>query len=255
MNDRDPLLDIRAAARFLQVSETSLRRWTNQGRLACFRVGGRRERRFRRSDLMAFMEGQSHRHLAGVAGATQREARKIVDPRPDGGHATHGCAFYSSEREQATQAARFLSDGLHPEVVHFLVVAPQARRSILARIEARRPSVQADIDAGRLVLSEYSTSVDAQIEYWEIAFERAVSAGASQLRVVGDVTGAPFAGEGDVDVALGYEEQYERILSQRFPVTTVCQYDARPLRGLDVVRLLHGHAAACVPARRPHMPA
>lgn len=255
MNESDPLLDIRAAARFLKVSETSLRRWTNQGRLVCFRVGGRRERRFRRSDLMACMEGPSHGPFGGVAGAIPEETRPAANSRPEQGHATHGCAFYSSEREQATQAARFLLDGLHPEVVCFLVAAPRARRSILARIEARMPSVQADIDAGRLVISEYVTCVDAQIEYWEMVFERALGGGASALRVVGDVTRAPFAAEGDFDVALEYEEQYERTLSQRFPVTTVCQYDARPLRGLDVVSVLHGHAATWDPSWRFHEPA
>ena len=55
-DDSEPLLDIEQAARFLNVSETSLRRWTNDGRLACLRVGRRRERRFRRADLLAFLE-------------------------------------------------------------------------------------------------------------------------------------------------------------------------------------------------------
>ncbi|HVH08770.1 MAG TPA: helix-turn-helix domain-containing protein, partial [Gemmatimonadales bacterium] len=54
-NDSD-LLDIREAAALLGVSATSLRRWTNGGRLPCFRLGGRRERRFRRADLLAFLE-------------------------------------------------------------------------------------------------------------------------------------------------------------------------------------------------------
>ena len=56
VDESEPLLDIEQAARFLNVSETSLRRWTNDGRLACLRVGRRRERRFRRVDLLAFLE-------------------------------------------------------------------------------------------------------------------------------------------------------------------------------------------------------
>ena len=40
MSEADELLDIEQAARFLNVSETSLRRWTNAGRLACLRVAG-----------------------------------------------------------------------------------------------------------------------------------------------------------------------------------------------------------------------
>lgn len=59
MPEGDELLDIKQAARFLKVSETSLRRWTNSGRLPCLRVGRRRERRFRRADLLAFLEDPS----------------------------------------------------------------------------------------------------------------------------------------------------------------------------------------------------
>jgi len=65
MSDPDNLLDISQAARFLQVSETSLRRWTNAGQLACLRVGLKRERRFRRADLLAFMEDQPAKSSTG----------------------------------------------------------------------------------------------------------------------------------------------------------------------------------------------
>src|SRR3981189_582967 len=50
------LLTIKQAAALLSVSQVSLRRWTNEGLLASMRVGGKRERRFREADLLAFME-------------------------------------------------------------------------------------------------------------------------------------------------------------------------------------------------------
>src|SRR5947207_14887740 len=55
MADDQKFLTIAEAAAFLRVSETSLRRWTNSGKLRSFRVGGRNERRFLREDLLAFM--------------------------------------------------------------------------------------------------------------------------------------------------------------------------------------------------------
>src|SRR5882672_8850781 len=67
MSDRDQMLDIRQAAELLNVSETSLRRWTNAGQLACLRVGRKRERRFRRADRLAFMEEQPRPTQEGVA--------------------------------------------------------------------------------------------------------------------------------------------------------------------------------------------
>ena len=77
MDRDDDLLDIKAAASLLNVSETSLRRWTNAGLLHAYRVGGRRERRFRRSDLLAFLQrGSGDQSSAALGG--------------------HVCGFYSS---------------------------------------------------------------------------------------------------------------------------------------------------------------
>jgi len=56
MPEKQRFLTITEASEFLQVSETSLRRWTNSGKLRCFRVGGRSERRFLKEDLLAFMQ-------------------------------------------------------------------------------------------------------------------------------------------------------------------------------------------------------
>src|ERR1700675_3984451 len=55
MPEKQRFLTIGEAAEFLHVSEISLRRWTNSGKLRCFRVGGRNERRFLIEDLLAFM--------------------------------------------------------------------------------------------------------------------------------------------------------------------------------------------------------
>jgi excisionase family DNA binding protein len=46
MSKPKPLLTLDEAATYLAVSKTTLRRWTNDGRLACHRVGPRNERRF-----------------------------------------------------------------------------------------------------------------------------------------------------------------------------------------------------------------
>jgi len=52
------LLNIKEAAEFLNVSEMTVRRWTDNGSLRCYRVGGRRARRFKPQDLMAYLEGK-----------------------------------------------------------------------------------------------------------------------------------------------------------------------------------------------------
>ena len=164
MIDQEELLDIKQAARFLKVSETSLRRWTNSGRLACLRVGHRRERRFRRSDLLAFAEEQP-------VGAPARP--KL--PQTEGSHL---CGLYASELSRVNLAVAFLADGLQSESVSYLAAEPDARSQIVAHLERRRPSIEADVAAGLLVLSEYAASTPAQLDFWETTFNAAATAGA-----------------------------------------------------------------------------
>src|SRR3989442_8335438 len=222
MGDQDELLDIKQAAQFLKVSETSLRRWTNAGQLACLRVGRKRERRFRRTDLLAFVE---HQPVAGAARS-----------RSPG---SHMCGLYASDLSRVNLAVGFLADGLHPGSVSYLAAAPDARDRILAHLERRRPTVHSDIDAGRLVLSEYAASPPAQLDYWETTLGAATRAGAQSLRVVGDGSGGlgtRLAPHELVEYELGYDR-----LQQRFRVATLCLYDVRRSSGLDVLDVLNCH--------------
>jgi transcriptional repressor of dcmA and dcmR len=215
----DDLLDIKQAAQFLNVSETSLRRWTNAGRLACVRVGRKRERRFRRADLLAFVEEQP----AG--------ARAV----------THLCGLYASELTRAKLAADFLADAFQPGSVTHLAAAPAVRDQIVEHLERRRPAIPADIKAGRLVFVECPASRQAQdlLDYWDGMFAAARRAGARSLRMVGDVSGGPA-----LQLARNELVEYERLyneLAQRLRVPTLCLYDVRHSSGLDVLDVLQCH--------------
>jgi transcriptional repressor of dcmA and dcmR len=241
MRESEEFLNIKQAARYLNVSETSLRRWTNSSRMACVRVGGKRERRFRRADLLAFVEEHP---AAGAAGAVRShpagDRHTVIAgiPLP---HGSHLCGLYASDRGRMQQAARFLADGLRPGSVCYLAAAPDVRDHILAHLKEGCPSLQANIDAGRLVLSEYAASADAQYDYWETNFVAATHGGAHSLCVVGDVMGGRLAQGQKVDAAVEYEVGYDRLLAQRFPVVTLCQYDVRRFAGLDILKLLGCH--------------
>ena len=43
------------ASEYLQVAKVTLRRWTSKGQLRCVRIGSRGDRRFRKSDLDAYI--------------------------------------------------------------------------------------------------------------------------------------------------------------------------------------------------------
>jgi transcriptional repressor of dcmA and dcmR len=210
------LLDIAQAAALLHVSQASLRRWTNRGLLRCFRIGGRRERRFRRDDLMAFVEGQSTATSAG-----------------------HLCGFYTSDRARIRQTARLLGDGLAAGSVCILAVQPDVREQVLAQVARRRRSLRRDVDAERLIVTEYADRAPTQLAYWKTRFAAATGSGAASIRVVADVSGGRL-GRGSFDRVLEYEGAYGR-LSQGFPVATMCLYDARAHSGLETAGVLAVH--------------
>ena len=217
------LLDISEAAAFLRVSETSLRRWTNAGRLRCLRVGGRRERRFRRDDLLAFLD---------------QEGSATSPPAPN-----HFCGLYTSDLGRVREAAAFLAAALQPHMLCLLVAAKGIQRAVIALIERDHPSLRSEFQAGRLAVAEYRASATAQLEFWDTRVRAALDAGISHVRVVGDVSGGrlgrlPFA------ELLDYEAEFARSIAGRFPVTTLCQYDARALTGLDAAALLQRHDRA-----------
>ena len=227
--EREDLLDIKQAARLLGVSETSLRRWTNAGRLACLRIGRRRERRFRRVDLLAFLEEQPALapapHHAVIGGM----------PIP---HGTHLAGLYATDTGRAKLAAGFLADGLHPGSACYLVGAPSVHREILTYMEQGRPSLRTEIDAGRLVLSEHAASAGAQLDYFETAFRAVTRAGAHSLRLVGDMWSArALARDGLVE----FEAAFDDLVAPRFPVVALCQYDVRRFSSLEVFNALQGH--------------
>ena len=239
MGENEELLDIQQAARFLNVSETSLRRWTNAGQLACLRVGGRRERRFRKADLLVFMEDQP---------AGDREVPPAVPPPEPkyitvGGvplpHGAHLCGLYSSEVGRIRQAVEFLLDGMRPGSICLVAAPEEARQAILLYIKESRPSLRADVAAGRLILADYEDSADDQIHYWEQQLKAALSAGVHSCRVLGDLRG--FGPTVQLEELLEYEARYDDVIASRFPVITMCQYDVRAFPSLGLLNALKLH--------------
>src|SRR5258708_11771559 len=129
MTDEAELLDIRQAAALLHVSAASLRRWSNAGLLASFRVGGRHERRFRRADLLALLE--SHPAVAGHATAATP---------PDTAAHVHLCRLYLSDDALVRAAARFLADALRARGLSVLAAQPTGSDHSIAHLRTPPPA-------------------------------------------------------------------------------------------------------------------
>ncbi|MDE2149096.1 MAG: MEDS domain-containing protein [Gammaproteobacteria bacterium] len=237
------LLNIKQAAALLNVSEVSLRRWTDSGRLACVRIGAKRERRFRRGDLLAFLEepaGSSssimHNQTPGADG--HRASLSIEGITIDYG--SHLCAFYESDLGRLKLAVPYLADGLRTGDLCYLVASREVQETILENLREVYAGVDAAVDQGRLALCDGMPSVQKIYEYFERSFVMAMRSGGQALRVLGDM--AWFLDEDmGVPELVEFETRYNHSLAHQFPVVSLCQYDARRFSGMGVVNALKCH--------------
>jgi excisionase family DNA binding protein len=239
VTDVNDLLDISEAAAFLNVSETSLRRWTNAGVLQCLRIGQRRERRFRRADLLAFME---HQPLRSPVTDSRPAADSTTRPLDDSITLTHGghlCALFASELGRATLAVRFVLEGLQEGSMVYLVASARSTNHILRYLKEKRPSLQKDIAAGKLLFCDYQKDPRAQIKDFEVQLDKAASAGTQSFRVFGDTW--QMRRKASAQRFAEYEAAYDQFIVRRYPVVTVCAYDVRRFSGVDVLDALKAH--------------
>lgn len=229
-NRETELLNISEAAQLLKVSTASLRRWTNAGHLTCLRIGGRRERRFRRTDLLAFLEASNAR------GATVAAAS--ADPADYSGHL---CGLYTGEVGRTRQAVDFLVEGLTAGSNCFLAAAKDVQSRVRSLLRRRRPGLPRDIADGRLLFLDLADYSALQLDSWQTEIEAALRAGARSLHVVGDHSSARSARRRTFAERLQYEAEYERRIARRFPVTSLCLYDARILSGVEATQVLRAH--------------
>jgi excisionase family DNA binding protein len=238
--NRDPnqLLNISEAAQFLSVSETSLRRWTNAGVLPCLRVGQRRERRFRRGDLLAFMEHPAPR-LSSAPNSDLANVERSRDEPLTVTTGTHLLGIYASDTGGVSLCVPFLLEGLREASVCLLIAPRRLQKQIVNNLGDLHPRLGSDIKKGRLVFSEYENSARAQWKSVETHLSNAQAAGASSFRVVGDVTAMrPLVSPEEL---IEYETGFDDTIVARFPVNVLCLYDAREFSGLELLNAMKTH--------------
>jgi len=229
------LLNTAEAATFLRVSEASIRRWADAGILPARRVGGRHERRFTESDLVQFLNRGTGRQPAGqnVSGIN---VGGVLVPIPG-----HFATFYSTDAGALRLTVPFFADGLRSGQPCFLV----AGDAILQRyLEAVAQEDGVDLPAAMasgqfsVVRFEGRTS-DEVIAQWERLFGRALSTGATVIRLVGEMAfvRTMFTSE---DEMLRYEEAFD-VMFRRYPGVFLCQYDVRAFGGSSILRALKAH--------------
>lgn len=231
-NDQLALLNTAEAARFLRVSQASIRRWSDSGLLPSQRVGRRRERRFRESDLRGFMDqesiGRPHEERVNIRDLT------VTVP-------AHLCPFYSSDVGGLRLSLPFLAEGMRLGQPVFVA----ASGDVLDRyLKALDKETGVDIAAARkrglftVVEFEGRTATEA-IAQWEGQFSDVLANNPTLIRIVGEMACERPMFESE-DEMLRYEEHFE-VMAQRYPVAVMCQYDVREFDGMALLRALKSH--------------
>ena len=228
------LLKIREAASLLHVSEVSLRRWTNDGKLPCFRVGGRKERRFKRADLEAFLNRD-----AGRDAIIQPENKVMIEDIAIK-RGAHLCSFYKSDLGRLKMSVAFLASGLRAQECCFLIASQKAEHYILEHLRAVFPDLDAALQSDQLVLSNGAPSGDEMYQGLEQGFTRALSRGFSAMRLVGDMAWSLEQGVSG-DERMAFEQRYNPALAHRFPIVSLCLYDCRLFSGAGIHEALVCH--------------
>jgi hypothetical protein len=153
--------------------------------------------------------------------------------------ASHLCGLYGSDSGRITLAVPFLLDGLKEGSVCFLVAPLPSRRKILTSLKKKRASLEADIDAGRLIGSAYQATARAQHRYFRRLMEKLVSQGAQSFRVLGDLWGSRT--KASKASLVEFEAGYDRQIAREYPVVTICLYDVRKHSGAEVLNALKRH--------------
>ena len=154
-------------------------------------------------------------------------------------HGNHLCGIYGSDAGRLDLSVPFLLEGLRKKSVCFLVAPRRAQKDILKAMKRRRPSLDSDIKAGRLIVTEHQDSPAAQCRFFETAMSKAEAKGVESFRVVGDMWGLRLKVSAKQMVKL--EVGFERRIVPRFPVVALCAYDARKFAGVELLDALKDH--------------
>jgi transcriptional repressor of dcmA and dcmR len=239
----EELLNIKQAAKFLNTSVISIRRWSDAGKLPCLRIGLRRERRFRLADLAFYLE--QNKTPVSVP-KTNHTAHRITHIKLEGitiDYGTHLCAFYETDQGRLKLALPFLLSGLQAGDRCFLVASSEAQTHILKELRDVRLSIDEDIKKDHLIVMDGLSSATAMYAFFEKAFLEANKYGIHGLRVLGDMAWALHKNI-TFEELNDFETRYNNGLGKRFPVVSLCQYDARMFSGIAILGALKCHEDA-----------
>lgn len=226
------LLNTAEAARFLRVSEASIRRWSDAGLLRAARIGQRRERRFNESDLVAFGDrdtpGQASPETVNVGGTA------VHVP-------IHLAPLYSTDAGGLRLTVPFLAEGIRLGQPSFLAATDVVLNRYLEALAAEDGAdVRRARDAGLFMVVRFEDgNGPAAIRQFERLFGAALATPQRLIRLVGEMACVRTMFDSE-DEMLRFEEAFE-VFFRRYQVAAICQYDVRLFDGVSLLRSLKAH--------------
>ena len=221
------LLNIKEAAEILNVSQMTIRRWTNAGSLRCYRIGGKHERRFKLQDLHEYIDRGVVPEKPSMVSLGFGNFRV-----PDGSHLTH---LSSHAREGLDIGTSYVLEGLNNRE-NVLMVAPEDGTEAFIRVLHERG---ADVDnlrkGGRLYLSQGMDSPVSMITY----ISRVAATSGRPFRVFGDMSWT--RSRGWTLEALRELEEAANTAMIHSGALFLCQYSLDTFSGLAVMMAVETH--------------
>jgi len=222
LEDREGLLTVSEAAEYLNVSKVTIRRWTNNGTLACVRVGVRKERRFVESELRKLISGPGvdvdhatttkavgGMHCCVVCDEPEHEWEAIGDAIVDHLSGRSQVVFIGDAERMDRLGSELTRRGMDPE-------------SLAASGALRRLSIEAsyllsgDFSADRAIAFAESTI----LESYATGFDRLLFIGCVDWALTGQASQQAFL----IKEVMAYEKGLNSIL-EKYPTTTIlCPY-------------------------------
>lgn len=241
------LLNIEEAAQFLNISKTTLRRWTKIGQLPCSRVGVKGERRFLQSDLQACINS-SVSPLERLPKGDPSNPIAMLNDAAARGVPRHVCLHFKNRDELWELFRPYVLEHLGQGAPILYIHEENSRADVCSRIRAEgyEPEQLERDNLLRLLVpaNAYLRSDEfvpkRMLDFMEAAILTYRAAGHETVLISGEMTWY-LKGTPGVEKMIEYECLLNQLLLRYPNVTIVCHYDSFRLNGSIILGALFSH--------------
>ncbi len=241
------MLNMEEASQFLNISKTTLRRWTKLGTLPCSRVGVKGERRFLESDLQACISSPTA-PLADLPAGDPADPMALLDAAAARGIPRHVCLHFQGRAELWSLFRPYVLAHLAQGAPILFIHEEHARADVCDRLRAEgydpeqleRDGLLRLLVPAQAYLRADTFVPERMLDFMEAAILGFRAAGHATVLISGEMTWY-LTGTPGVEKMIDYEQQLNQLLARYPDVTIVCHYDSLRLNGAITLGALCSH--------------